>query len=86
VFLLALEKIDDKLFQRQKVVKKKGEEGLFETSKAPAEKKIDPERLKLQQTVDKALMTTISKVDMLKSYLTAKFTLTKYDKPHDMVF
>ena len=40
----------------------------------------------MQKAVDGALMGAINKVTDLKSYLNAKFTLSKGDRPHEMIF
>lgn len=39
-----------------------------------------------QKTVDAALMKAVESVDLLSAYLKAKFSLSKNDKPHKMVF
>ena len=39
-----------------------------------------------QVAVDKKLLANIKKVDLLKKYLSARFSLTKGQKPHDMKF
>jgi large subunit ribosomal protein L6e len=39
-----------------------------------------------QKTVDAALMKAVESVDLLPAYLKAKFSLSKNDKPHKMVF
>jgi large subunit ribosomal protein L6e len=39
-----------------------------------------------QVKVDKQLLANIKKVDMLKKYLSARFSLTKGQKPHEMKF
>jgi large subunit ribosomal protein L6e len=39
-----------------------------------------------QTAVDKQLLANIKKVDMLKKYLSARFTLSKGQKPHEMKF
>ena len=37
-----------------------------------------------QKAVDKPLIASIKKVDMLASYLAASFSLRRGDKPHEM--
>ena len=74
-------KIDDKLFAREKA--NKGKAGLFDADKP---KVIAPERKAAQTAVDNALKANIDKVDKLSAYIGAKFSLSKYDKPHTMVF
>ncbi|KAK3693857.1 translation protein SH3-like domain-containing protein [Podospora appendiculata] len=39
-----------------------------------------------QKAIDKALLASIKKVDMLASYLQSSFSLRKGDKPHEMKF
>jgi len=39
-----------------------------------------------QVAVDKQLLANIKKVDMLRKYLSARFSLTKGQKPHEMKF
>ena len=67
-------KIDDAFFARQK-----GEKEATGTVTSAARKTA-------QAAVDKALTANISKVEMLESYLKAKFTLKNSDKPHAMNF
>ncbi|KAK8810596.1 hypothetical protein WA158_007171 [Blastocystis sp. Blastoise] len=47
---------------------------------------IAEERKADQKAVDAALLANIEKVKYMKQYLNAKFSLTKYDHPHDMKF
>ena len=78
--------VDDKLFAREKRAKKIGEEKLFDVNAEPTKNDISPERKKIQTAIDTQLTANISKVEMLSAYLKAKFTLSKADKPHAMVF
>ena len=39
-----------------------------------------------QQAVDSKLIANVNKVDMLKAYLEAKFTLNRSSRPHAMQF
>jgi len=39
-----------------------------------------------QKKVDAALLKVVEGTPMLKAYLNAKFTLTKNDRPHKMIF
>jgi len=75
--------IDDALFAREKVLKK---DKLTDISAEPVKKTVSPQRQELQTKIDAELTARISKVTMLDSYLKAKFTLSKADKPHSMVF
>jgi large subunit ribosomal protein L6e len=81
-----LSKANDSLFKREKKVVKKGEESLFDVNTEPIKNPISPERLAIQSAIDKELTEKISKVDMLSAYLKAKFSLSKSDKPHTMIF
>ncbi len=81
-----LSEIDDKFFAREKVVKKQGEEAFFDVNAEPKKNVISPERLKIQNTIDAELASRIGKVEMLTAYLQAKFSLSKSDKPHALVF
>ena len=78
--------IDDALFAREKSAAKKGEEALFDVNAAPVKKPVSPARQALQTKIDTELVARIAKVDILGAYLKAKFTLSKADKPHAMVF
>lgn len=75
--------IDDKFFAREKEVKKGTEDAMFEGAKATV---ISPERKAAQTSVDAALVINIEKMDTLSAYISAKFSLSKADKPHTMIF
>lgn len=78
-------KIDDAFFAREKKVDKEGEEKLFDA----AAKKVtvtSPARKAAQEAVDAKLKANVEKVHMLKEYLSARFTLSKSDKPHLIKF
>lgn len=47
---------------------------------------VSDERKADQKTVDDALIKAVESVHHLRSYLKAKFSLSKNDKPHNMVF
>mmetsp|Transcript_25768 Transcript_25768/g.30369 ORF Transcript_25768/g.30369 Transcript_25768/m.30369 type:complete len:190 (+) Transcript_25768:80-649(+) len=47
---------------------------------------VSDERKADQKTVDDALIKAVESVEHLRSYLKAKFSLSKNDKPHNMVF
>ncbi len=78
-------KIDDAFFAREKKAVKKGEEALFDAA-APKATVTSPERKAAQTAVDAKLTANIAKVEMLDSYLKARFSLSKSDKPHMMKF
>lgn len=81
-----VEKFDDKYFAKDSKKKsKKTEEEFFEGEKEekkalPQEKKDD------QKAVDAQLLKAIEAVPELKSYLSARFTLTAGMKPHELKF
>mmetsp|Transcript_6236 Transcript_6236/g.10478 ORF Transcript_6236/g.10478 Transcript_6236/m.10478 type:complete len:204 (-) Transcript_6236:82-693(-) len=79
-------KITDALFKREATSEKEGEEALFEAGAAPKPTVTSPERKAFQNAVDGALKASIDKVQLLGAYLTAKFTLSKSDKPHLLKF
>ncbi|KAJ1631589.1 ribosomal protein L6e-domain-containing protein [Pavlovales sp. CCMP2436] len=76
-----LTKFDDAYFARTKA--KKGDE-FFAEKAAKAE--IDPKRVADQKAVDDKLMAKISAKPLLKEYLTAHFSLSKGELPHEMKF
>jgi large subunit ribosomal protein L6e len=79
-------KIDDAVFKRERTTEKEGEEALFEAGAAPKPTVTSPERKAFQTAVDASLKANIDAVQLLGAYLTAKFTLTKSDKPHLLKF
>ena len=79
-------KIDDALFKREPTSEKEGEEALFAAGNAPKPTVTSPERKAAQTTVDAKLKANIDKVELLGAYLSAKFTLSKSDKPHLLKF
>ena len=77
--------IDDKFFAREKEAKKGAEDAMF--SGEAKETVVSAERKAAQITVDAALMKNIAAVDAsLSAYISSKFSLSKADKPHSMVF
>lgn len=78
-------KIDDDMFKRDLVKEKEGEEALFDSA-APKVTVTSPERKAAQVSVDAKLKANIDKVELLGAYMSAKFTLSKSDKPHLMKF
>lgn len=49
-------------------------------------KQISSSRAADQKAIDKALLASIKKVEMLPSYLASSFSLRKGDKPHEMAW
>ena len=78
--------INDDVFKRDPSAEKEGEEALFEAGSAPKQTVTSEERKALQVAVDSKLQANVDKVELLGAYLSAKFTLTKSDKPHLMKF
>jgi large subunit ribosomal protein L6e len=68
-------KIDDAFFARE-----------AKTDEAPTATVTSAPRKAAQDKVDAALKANIDKVDKLSAYLSARFTLSKADKPHTMKF
>ncbi|KAL1923637.1 60S ribosomal protein eL6 [Calcarisporiella thermophila] len=78
-------KFNDTYFKKSKDSKKKATEEEFFDS----EKKKEPlaeSRIADQKSVDKELISAISKIPHLRSYLQASFSLTKGQAPHRMLF
>jgi large subunit ribosomal protein L6e len=76
-------KFDDAYFARAKAPKKGDDE--FFADKA-AKKEIDPHRIADQKAVDDKLMAKVAAKPNLKEYLSARFSLTKGMRPHEMKF
>ncbi|TDZ12765.1 60S ribosomal protein L6-B [Colletotrichum sidae] len=75
-----------KYFTADKAKAKAGEEAFFKQGEKPQKKEINSSRAADQKAVDKALIASIKKVDMLASYLASSFSLRKGDKPHEMTW
>jgi large subunit ribosomal protein L6e len=75
-----------KYFTAEKSNEKAGEEAFFKQGEKPQKKEINSTRAADQKAVDKALISSIKKVDMLTSYLGSSFSLRKGDKPHEMAW
>lgn len=78
-----LAKFDDAYFARAKKAKKSDEEFFAEKGAKP---EIDPKRVADQKAVDDKLMAKISAKPNLKEYLSARFSLSKNERPHEMKF
>lgn len=80
-------KIDDSFFAREKKSVKSSEETLNDTASGSSRgTTVSQLRKDTQTKVDNALLANIKKVELLESYLKAKFTLKNGDKPHLMKF
>ncbi|TMW59429.1 hypothetical protein Poli38472_004498 [Pythium oligandrum] len=77
--------VNDKYFAKEKAAAKKSKEEQFfaQSNAAPV---IPDQRKKDQKAVDDALLKNIEKESFLKSYLNAKFSLTKNDRAHELKF
>ncbi|KPM38930.1 hypothetical protein AK830_g7642 [Neonectria ditissima] len=75
-----------KYFTADKAKDKAGEEAFFKQGEKPQKKEISSSRAADQKAVDKALIASIKKVDLLASYLGSSFSLRKGDKPHEMAW
>jgi large subunit ribosomal protein L6e len=77
--------IDDAYFGRDKDAATEGEQEFF-AGDAPKAAVVSDVRKADQKKVDAALLKAVNATPMLKGYLNAKFTLTRDDKPHKMIF
>ena len=73
-------------FSRDKKADKKGSEEAFFNQGKAEKKEVSSDRAEDQKKVDKALIASIKKEQMLSSYLSSTFALRKGDRPHEMVF
>jgi len=78
-------KVDDSFFKKVEA-KSSGNAEEFLTEGNTAKKVIPQERKDLQKSVDAALVKSVGAVPHLKSYLRARFTLTKGQFPHELKF
>ncbi|UKZ79557.1 hypothetical protein TrVFT333_007314 [Trichoderma virens FT-333] len=75
-----------KYFTAEKAKEKASAEAFFKQGEKPQKKEINSSRAADQKAVDKALLASIKKVDLLASYLASTFSLRKGDKPHEMAW
>merc|ERR1711912_231360 len=75
--------VNDAFFKKPKSPKKKDDELFFEKDK---ESTLDESRKQLQKDVDAKIAAKVEATPLLKQYLSAKFSLKKGDKPHQMSF
>ncbi|KAI9906786.1 hypothetical protein PsorP6_003915 [Peronosclerospora sorghi] len=84
---LDLPQIDDSYFTKDKPPKKRSkEERIFALQQMSTPTEIAEQRKKDQKTLDAVLTEKLANEPYLRAYLNAKFTLTKNDRVHDMVF
>ncbi|KAL5546595.1 hypothetical protein UlMin_006282 [Ulmus minor] len=82
-----VEKFDDKYFAKEgEKKKKKGEGEFFEAEKEDKKQQLPQGKKEDQKAVDTPLIKAIEKVEALKSYLGARFSLKAGMKPHELVF
>eukprot|EP01017_Pseudomicrothorax_dubius_P023611 TRINITY_DN2518_c0_g1_i2.p1 TRINITY_DN2518_c0_g1~~TRINITY_DN2518_c0_g1_i2.p1 ORF type:complete len:107 (+),score=45.13 TRINITY_DN2518_c0_g1_i2:71-391(+) len=82
-------KIDDSYFAKLRApAAKKSESAFFtaQTGKSEEEQKRLADKKKTQSQVDAALLNNIKKVELLKNYLSARFTLKHGQRPHELIF
>ena len=77
------ENINDSYFSQPKVKRKKVDDILRENSETV---KIEEERKIVQKNIDSMLLSSISDVPYLKDYLKQKFSLSKSQLPHKLLF
>ena len=77
------ENINDSYFSQPKVKRKKIGEILEEKADS---QKIEDERKKIQKDIDSNLLSSISVVPYLKDYLKQRFSLSKSQLPHKLLF
>ncbi|OAA73521.1 60S ribosomal protein L6 [Cordyceps fumosorosea ARSEF 2679] len=75
-----------KYFTAEKAKEKAGADAFFKQGEKPQKKQISSSRAADQKAIDKALIASIKKVEMLPSYLASSFSLRKGDKPHEMAW
>ncbi|EKX38670.1 large subunit ribosomal protein L6e, cytoplasmic [Guillardia theta CCMP2712] len=79
-----LDKFNDQYFEKVKTAKPKNADGFFATD--DAKKELSPERKADQKTVDTPIIAAMKKTEFLKPYVSSRFTLSKGQAPHTMVF
>jgi large subunit ribosomal protein L6e len=78
---------NDEYFKREKKTKKNADElALFGEDGKKKVKKLNDKRAADQKTVDAAILASINKDALLKSYLKSKFSLKNGEAPHLMKF
>lgn len=75
-----------KYFTSTKEADKASEEAFFKQGEKPQKKEVSSSRKEDQKAIDKVVLASIKKVDMLPSYLASSFSLRKGDKPHEMAW
>ena len=81
----AVSGLDDSYFKRSAQAVDSAEQEFLDAGKIPAVSIAD-DRKALQKKVDAVVDSAVAKVDGLKDYLHARFSLSKGDAPHEMKF
>jgi len=85
-----LDALNDEFFNRLKTKKtKKSEEAFFAstTQEKPQEEKDRlVQKKKTQTEVDAPILAAVKKTELLRQYLKTRFTLSKFTKPHELLF
>jgi len=77
-------KLNDAYFRRP--AEKKAADALFAADGKKAKNQIDAARKADQKAVDAGVLAAVKKVPQLAEYLTAKFSLTNNQRPHELKF
>uniref|UniRef100_A0A7S0V1B8 60S ribosomal protein L6 n=1 Tax=Hemiselmis tepida TaxID=464990 RepID=A0A7S0V1B8_9CRYP len=77
-------KFDDAYFAKAAVKKSKNADEFFATAKPTEE--LSPARKADQKAVDSKILAAVKKQEFLKPYLNSRFSLSKGQNPHAMVF
>ena len=78
--------IDDAFFAREKKSTKKSSDETLDEFNAKSTNVLTEVRKTAQTKIDTSLIANIKKIDLLESYLKAKFALKNGDKPHLLKF
>lgn len=82
----SLDKFDDSYFKREKKPSKKGTEEEFFDEGKEQKKVIPKEKVDAQIELDKQLCASLKKIPHIQDYLRARFSLTKGQFPHNLIF
>jgi len=77
-------KFDDKYFARPKTKATKSADGFFAAESQKEE--LSADRINDQKAVDAKVLEAVKKVEFMKPYLNARFSLSKGMAPHALVF
>lgn len=77
--------IDDAYFARTASSSTEGEDEFF-ANDAPKAAVVSDSRKADQKKVDASILKVVESTPLMKNYLGSKFSLTKYDRPHQMIF